>query len=268
MNLQLALVVALIGGYALVAAALDRHSVGPAVVFVGDRAPALRPRCGLCRSALRGREPRRRADPGAWSCSRTRRSSGSTRSARTRAWSSGSSPSGCRSPSRWARLVAAVAWPAIPLAVALLIGSSLAPTDAALGQPVISDTAVPVRVRRMLNVESGLNDGIATPFVLVAVALAAHPGAGGDWVADAAFEMAIAVVAGCRGRQVRRPWPPGGGCPRLDDAAVAAARGARDRADVLPRVGRPPRQRLHRGVRRRPGIRASQPAGPGEGPWS
>ncbi len=89
-----------------------------------------------------------------------------------------------------------MAWPALPLAVALLIGSTLAPTDAALGQPVIADKSVPVRVRRMLNVESGLNDGIATPFVLVAVALAAHPGEGSGWLGDAAFEMVIAVILG------------------------------------------------------------------------
>jgi NhaP-type Na+/H+ or K+/H+ antiporter len=57
--------------------------------------------------------------------------------------------------------------------LALLIGAALAPTDAALGAAVMTDPAVPERIRRILNVESGLNDGIATP--VVAVAIAAPP---------------------------------------------------------------------------------------------
>jgi len=44
-------------------------------------------------------------------------------------------------------------------------------TDAALGQRVVSDTSVPVRVRQALDVESGLNDGLGVPFFLVAVDL-------------------------------------------------------------------------------------------------
>jgi NhaP-type Na+/H+ or K+/H+ antiporter len=54
--------------------------------------------------------------------------------------------------------------------LALLIGAALAPTDAALGAAVMTDPAVPERIRRILNVESGLNDGIATPVVTVAIA--------------------------------------------------------------------------------------------------
>lgn len=65
-------------------------------------------------------------------------------------------------------------WPA------LLVGAALAPTDAALGASVMSDPTVPTRIRRVLNVESGLNDGIATPIVLVAIAgVAADEGIGG-----------------------------------------------------------------------------------------
>jgi len=54
--------------------------------------------------------------------------------------------------------------------LALFVGAALAPTDASLGQAVITNPAVPVRIRDILNVESGLNDGIATPVVLVALA--------------------------------------------------------------------------------------------------
>lgn len=53
---------------------------------------------------------------------------------------------------------------------AVLLGAALAPTDAALGATVMSNPRVPEHIRRALNVESGLNDGIATPIVLVAIA--------------------------------------------------------------------------------------------------
>jgi NhaP-type Na+/H+ or K+/H+ antiporter len=55
--------------------------------------------------------------------------------------------------------------PGLSWAVSAVIGSAVAPTDAALGAAIMSDRDVPTRLRRALNVESGLNDGIATPFV-------------------------------------------------------------------------------------------------------
>src|SRR4051794_38936845 len=55
---------------------------------------------------------------------------------------------------------------------ALILGVVLAPTDAALGQAVVTDPQVPTRVRQGLNVESGLNDGICVPLLFAAVALA------------------------------------------------------------------------------------------------
>src|SRR6201987_1484760 len=57
--------------------------------------------------------------------------------------------------------------------LALLVGAALAPTDAALGSGMMGNPVVPARIRRLINVESGLNDGIATPFVLIAIAGAA-----------------------------------------------------------------------------------------------
>ena len=61
--------------------------------------------------------------------------------------------------------VAALLFGGNGLWVAALIGAIVAPTDAALGASVMSDERVPAGVRRLINVESGLNDGIATPFV-------------------------------------------------------------------------------------------------------
>ena len=61
--------------------------------------------------------------------------------------------------------------PGLPLASAFLLSTMLCSTDAALGQRVVNDKAVPVRVRQALDVESGLNDGLAVPFFLVAIDL-------------------------------------------------------------------------------------------------
>ncbi|HET9967538.1 MAG TPA: cation:proton antiporter [Streptosporangiaceae bacterium] len=81
--------------------------------------------------------------------------------------------------------------------LALLVGAALAPTDAALGAGMMVNPVVPARIRRLINVESGLNDGIATPFVSVALAGAATGGeVAGHGPAAAAAELALGVVAG------------------------------------------------------------------------
>jgi sodium/hydrogen antiporter len=104
--------------------------------------------------------------------------------------------------------------------LALLVGAALAPTDAALGAGVMVNPAVPARIRRLLNIESGLNDGIATPVVLVAIAGAAtaeHAASVGP--AKAAAELLlgvlVGVLAGGAGGFVvnvarRRGWAEGG----------------------------------------------------------
>jgi sodium/hydrogen antiporter len=92
---------------------------------------------------------------------------------------------------------ALIVFPGISIGIALLIGSSLAPTDAALGQPVVTNPNVPARVRRLLNVESGLNDGIATPFVFVALGLAAAEAQGSSaWLSEAAIDFSIGAATG------------------------------------------------------------------------
>jgi NhaP-type Na+/H+ or K+/H+ antiporter len=54
-----------------------------------------------------------------------------------------------------------------------LLAAMLAATDAALGRAVVTDRRLPPRIAQGLNVESGLNDGISVPFVLVFLGLAA-----------------------------------------------------------------------------------------------
>jgi sodium/hydrogen antiporter len=81
--------------------------------------------------------------------------------------------------------------------LALLVGAALAPTDAALGAAMMTNPAVPARIRRLINVESGLNDGIATPFVSVALAAAATAGeATGHFPAAAVAELALGILIG------------------------------------------------------------------------
>jgi sodium/hydrogen antiporter len=117
-------------------------------------------------------------------------------------------------------LLALLLYNGLSIWIALLIGAALAPTDAALGAGMMVNPAVPVRIRRLINVESGLNDGIATPVVLVAVAGAAATGHGaGTAAAQAVAELALgvligAVVGGAGGFLVqaarRRGWAEGG----------------------------------------------------------
>lgn len=54
---------------------------------------------------------------------------------------------------------------------ALVLAVILAPTDAALGQAVVTDSRLPSRIRQGLNVESGLNDGICVPLLFIALAI-------------------------------------------------------------------------------------------------
>jgi NhaP-type Na+/H+ or K+/H+ antiporter len=118
-------------------------------------------------------------------------------------------------------LVAFLLLPGEGLAFAALLAAILAPTDAALGLPIFNSPLVPVRIRRALNIESGLNDGIATPFVslFIAFAISTEGSAGGGWLVGALAEIALGVLVGIAlgvagGRLVelarRRGWTSGG----------------------------------------------------------
>jgi NhaP-type Na+/H+ or K+/H+ antiporter len=80
--------------------------------------------------------------------------------------------------------LALVVFPDLFWPEALLLAVILAPTDAALGQAVVTLTRLPSRVRQGLNVESGLNDGICVPIFWIVLAIAqAESGAIGDGAA-------------------------------------------------------------------------------------
>jgi NhaP-type Na+/H+ or K+/H+ antiporter len=95
-------------------------------------------------------------------------------------------------------LLAVWLFPGVGPWFALLVAAALAPTDAALGIPVVTNPAVPSRIRRLITVESGLNDGIATPVVMLAIAgVASAEGlAEAEGIGGALLELAIGAAIG------------------------------------------------------------------------
>ena len=92
-------------------------------------------------------------------------------------------------------LVAAGLFSELSLVGAFIVATILAPTDAALGKPVVSNKRVPARIRQALNIESGLNDGIALPFLLFFIAIA-EAEEGANLISLLLSEVGIAVIVG------------------------------------------------------------------------
>ena len=104
---------------------------------------------------------------------------------------------------------------------AALLAAILSPTDAALGQAVVTNPRVPERIRQGLNVESGLNDGLMLPLITLFVALAAAgvnietPGYWVEFVLEQiGFGVAIGAAVGAGGgwlldRFATRGWVDG-----------------------------------------------------------
>lgn len=96
---------------------------------------------------------------------------------------------------------AALGWlmfPTLGVWGALVLGIILAPTDAALGQAVLSDDNVPERIRQSLNVESGLNDGLTFPALLIAATIAAgtESRGAGEWAAFVGTQLLVSPIVG------------------------------------------------------------------------
>ncbi|MFI9846697.1 cation:proton antiporter [Nonomuraea sp. NPDC051941] len=81
----------------------------------------------------------------------------------------------------------------------LLIGAILAPTDPVFAAALVGNEKVPPRLRQLLNVESGVNDGLALPFVIVFLAIAS--GAQDLHLRALALELGLGVLIG-----VAIPW--------------------------------------------------------------
>ncbi|MEU4575605.1 cation:proton antiporter [Nonomuraea sp. ATR24] len=82
---------------------------------------------------------------------------------------------------------------------ALLIGAILAPTDPVFAAALVGNDKVPPRLRQLLNVESGVNDGLALPFVIVFLAVAA--GSHDLHLGELGLELGLGIVIG-----VAIPW--------------------------------------------------------------
>ncbi len=141
-----------------------------------------------------------------------------------------------------------------------LIATMLAPTDAALGKAVVTNPAVPAKVRESLNVESGLNDGICVPVILFFIALTAG-------TVEAAESTSMIVELTCRSDRHRHGDRPcacrvrwirfKGLCgPRLGRRYLVAIPHHRTRLALFWFSTVAGRQRLHRFVRGRFDIRS------------
>jgi NhaP-type Na+/H+ or K+/H+ antiporter len=89
-----------------------------------------------------------------------------------------------------AHFLAGLDWP-----TAFLVGAILSPTDPVFAAAIVGREDVPQRLRRVLNVESGLNDGLALPFVLIFLATATHtPAHPGTIAAELVAGLVIGVA--------------------------------------------------------------------------
>ncbi|MFZ0970890.1 MAG: cation:proton antiporter [Solirubrobacteraceae bacterium] len=96
-------------------------------------------------------------------------------------------------------LLAAVMFAHLNAGEAVVLAVVLAPTDAALGQAVVTEPRLPSRIRQGLNVESGLNDGICVPLLLIALAAAdveAKTATGHHAVSVVAEEIGYGILGG------------------------------------------------------------------------
>jgi NhaP-type Na+/H+ or K+/H+ antiporter len=115
-------------------------------------------------------------------------------------------------------------WEAVALAVVL------APTDAALGRAVVSDRRVPGVVRRSLSAEGGLNDGLALPFLIIALAFgeqAAGDGSLGHWLWFVVRTIGVSVLIGAAigfvgGRLLERGSEAGSVLDRFAELSIIA----------------------------------------------
>jgi NhaP-type Na+/H+ or K+/H+ antiporter len=94
-------------------------------------------------------------------------------------------------------LVGYLMFPSLGWVGAALVATMLAPTDAALGEQVVTNERLPAWLRQGLNVESGLNDGMSVPVFLVLIVVATAGGwAPGALGAELARQIGFGVVSG------------------------------------------------------------------------
>jgi NhaP-type Na+/H+ or K+/H+ antiporter len=119
-------------------------------------------------------------------------------------------------------------FPELTWAEAFLLGAVLSPTDPVVTSAVVTAERVPRVIRHTLNLESGLNDGLALPFVLFFLVLAAAEGDAGGEAAELAGEAVVGALIGV-GLAVLAarllPRLPGGGMRRAYEGSYALGLG-------------------------------------------
>jgi NhaP-type Na+/H+ or K+/H+ antiporter len=117
-------------------------------------------------------------------------------------------------------LAAKALFPDLSWAEAFLLAAVLSPTDPVVTSAVVTSRLVPSAVRHTLNLESGLNDGLALPFVLFFLVLASPGGDAGAEAAklggEAAVGALIGIVLGVLGGRFHHRLPGGGLTPRYE----------------------------------------------------
>jgi NhaP-type Na+/H+ or K+/H+ antiporter len=117
-------------------------------------------------------------------------------------------------------LAAKALFPSLDWAEAFLLAAVLSPTDPVVTSAVVTSRLVPSSVRHTLNLESGLNDGLALPFVLFFLVLAGPGGnPGGEaakLVGEALFGGLVGLALGFLGGRLHRHLPGGGLTPRYE----------------------------------------------------
>ena len=105
-------------------------------------------------------------------------------------------------------------FPGLSWAEAFLLAAVLSPTDPVVTSAVVTSRLVPSAVRHTLNLESGLNDGLALPFVLFFLVLASPGGDAGSealkLVGEAAFGALVGIVLGTLAGRLHHRLPGGG----------------------------------------------------------
>ena len=111
-------------------------------------------------------------------------------------------------------LAAEAIFPTLSWAEAFLLAAVLTPTDPVVTSTVVTAQRVPAIVRHTLNLESGLNDGLALPFVLFFLILAQPGGDAGSEAAkllgEAAFGALVGIALGVLGGRLHHHLPGGG----------------------------------------------------------
>ncbi|HET8954774.1 MAG TPA: cation:proton antiporter [Solirubrobacterales bacterium] len=111
-------------------------------------------------------------------------------------------------------LAAKALFPDLGWAEAFLLAAVLSPTDPVVTSAVVTSRLVPSKVRHTLNLESGLNDGLALPSVLFFLVLASPGGdaatEGMKLIGEAAVGAVIGVILGAAGGRLHHSLPGGG----------------------------------------------------------